>query len=53
MWGKEINGQTVGRKIHCFVEGLLDFVETIAAAVRKDNRFTSERHLRYFVEGQK
>ena len=32
------------------MEGLFDFVDT--AALWKDTRFTSERHLRYIVGGQ-
>ena len=44
------NGELVGRRYHCFMEGLLDFIDT--TAFWKDIRFTSERHLRYIFGGQ-
>ena len=45
------NGEImVGRRYRCFMEGLFDFVDTIA--LWKDIRFTSEQHLRYIVGGQ-
>ena len=33
------------------MEGLFDFIDT--TVLWKDIRYTSERHLRYFVGGQK
>ena len=35
------NGEMVGRRYHCFMEGLFDFVD--ATALWKDIRFTLER----------
>ena len=45
------NGEIVGRRYRCFMEGLFDFIDT--SALWKGVRFTSERHLRYIVGGQK
>ena len=41
----------VGRRYHCCMEGLFDFIVT--TALWKDIRFTSERYLRHIVGGQK
>ena len=41
----------VGRRYHCFMEGLFDFIDT--TTLLKDVRFTLERHLRYIVGVQK
>ena len=48
------NGQMVGGRYHCSMVRSFDFIlGTTAAASWKDIRFTSERHLRYIVGGQK
>ena len=46
------NGEMVGGRYHCFMVRPFDFIGT-TAALWKDIRFTSERHLRYIVGGQK
>ena len=51
------SGQMVGGRYHCILwcdhsTSYLVLLRT-AAALWKDIRFTSERHLRYFVGGQK
>ena len=45
------NREVVGRRYHCFMEGIFDFVDT--TTLHKDIRFTSERHLRHIVGGEK
>ena len=45
------NWEMVGGR-SCFMVRSFDFIGT-TAALRKDIRFTSERHLRYIVGGQK
>ena len=42
-----------GRYHHRFMVRSFDFILGTTAASRKDIRFTSERHLRYIVGGQK
>ena len=44
------NGEMIGRRYHCFMEGFFDFVDT--TALWKDIRFAG-RHLRYIVGRQK
>ena len=47
------NGRMVGGRYHCIMVRSFDFILGAAtAALRKDIRFTSERHLRYIVGGQ-
>ena len=46
------NGQMVGGIYHCIMVRSLDFILGTTAALWKDIRFTSERHLRYIVGGQ-
>ena len=46
------NGRIIGGRYHCFMVRSLDVIIGTNAAIRKHVRFTSERHLHYFVGGQ-
>ena len=49
------NGEMVGRRYHCFAEGLFDFVDTTYQALLYGRIFDLHRngiYLRYIVEGQ-
>ena len=43
-------GEMVGGRNHCFMVRSFDFIGT-TAALWKDIRVTSERHLRYYIVG--
>ena len=47
------NGRMVGGRYHCIMVRSFDLILGATAALRKDIRFISERHLRYIVGGQK
>ena len=47
------NGQMVGGRYHFIMVRSFDFILGNTAALWKDIRFTSERHLRSIVGGQK
>ena len=47
------NGQMVGGRYHCTMVRSYDFILGATAALWKDIRFISERHLRYIVGGKK
>ena len=54
MWGKVMNGQLVCGRYHCIMVRSFDFIlGATTAALWKDIRFISERHVRYIVGGRK